>query len=167
MIFAAALAVLTVTAPVFAAADYGTMLPPQLGCMTDADCSYGETCNDRKICVANSSIPAKVGCMTDADCASGDYCDQTHYICVANSTIPPKVGCMTDADCSYGDTCNDRKICVAKEPTKFGCKVDADCDWGFYCGDHNICVARATVHPYPYHKPTITVIECALCEGGS
>src|SRR5579871_2078669 len=125
------------------------------------------------------SSPNKVGCMTKADCGYGQIC--THNICADLSTV----GCMTDDDCGNGQVCGAHNICVQMAPTTTVWTMTTwtstvtTCDNGkchpctvcpIYTCIGNACQKCDTcVHTSPAPAPpapTITIIECAECEGG-
>lgn len=152
MLFNTVVAILALAAPALA----GTT-DAKYGCMVDSDCSTGQVCGAHNICVASSAT--KLGCSTDADCAAGQYCGP-HNICYASPssscapTAQPKktvtkitTWTSTVTTCANGQ-CNPCTVCPI-----YTCIGDS-------CEKCDSCQHKAAP------IPTITVVECAACEGG-
>ncbi|MEW5852447.1 MAG: hypothetical protein AB2A00_26910 [Myxococcota bacterium] len=122
-------------------------------CVTDADCTTTEHCEDglcASECVNNDGCPAGSECVRGAcipgtvcsssnDCAEGEHCAAgvcrpscaTHNDCTtgqhcADGTCAPGTPCASDENCPSGEVCVSG-VCVA------GCRDDADCTDGRVC----------------------------------
>ena len=149
MLFNAALAILALAAPALAQASSGVP-PVKYGCMTDADCGAGYTCGPHNICSESSPM---LGCSTDADCA-GRYpypavCKNA--ICVA--AVPRSTVTKVTTWTSTVTTCDNGKCHPCTVCPIYTCIGDA-------CKKCDSCE-----HKKPA-VPTITIVECAACEGG-
>ena len=151
MLFNTVLAILAVAAPALA----GTA-PAKYGCMVDSDCTSGQVCGAHNICV--DSAPVKVGCSTDADCAAGQYCGP-HAICYAaspSSKVPPKPRTTVTKITTWTSTvttCDNGKCHPCTVCPIYTCIGDS-------CNKCDECEHKKAP------IPTITVVECAACEGG-
>jgi hypothetical protein len=152
MLFNAALAIFALAAPALAGMPAPSQAPAKYGCMTDADCGSGYSCGEHNICV--KSAPVMVGCSTDADC-KGRYpypavCKNA--ICVA--AVPKSTVTKVTTWTSTVTTCDNGKCHPCTVCPIYTCIGDA-------CKKCDECEHKKVVP-----VPTVTIVECAACEGG-
>ncbi len=124
------------------------------GCMKNADCKSGYTCNTKtdtcekpkctntnckamtgddyvgNICVDGYDGDQTCGCKADSDCKSGYHCNATMMMCVENGYVcSPSECAATTGDMYFGNACVDdgfgEKMC--------GCTKSSDCKSGYTC----------------------------------
>lgn len=114
-----------------------TMTPDMPGsCLSDADCSAGDSCTNGT-CVPDTS-PSGGPCAADSDCSGGELCDEGTGRCLApinDGTVAVGGDCLEDADCEAGDSCDaSTGLCIAgggAPPAP--CSTDGDCTAQEYC----------------------------------
>ena len=115
-------------------------------CESDADCPYGEICNDMlKVCAP--------GCIDDGTCPSGLICSGFHCTdpCDAvNNPCDPGFECTEEGRCQKPGYCIDWRDCV--EPATYcdlndhlckpGCLEDIDCKTAKQICEDKACVTK-------------------------
>jgi hypothetical protein len=138
-----------------------SILDPQGGCISDAECNDGLFCTGTETCVSSS-------CQSSGDpCATGETCDESTDTCDASA-------CDGDGACEPGEDCNNCPTdCASKlngnPNSRYCCDGDIlpDCgdsrcnEGGFICGDQS-CSVDAECEDNQFCTGTETCVD-GLC----
>jgi Cys-rich repeat protein len=102
-----------------------------VGCLTNADCAEGETCDE-----ALNSCVAASGCTADIDCDDTLFCTGVES-CVEGACVDGP-----GDPCAEGETCDEALDSCITVPE---CAADLDCDDTLFCTGVESCVAGECV----------------------
>jgi hypothetical protein len=131
-------------------------------CERDSDCPSGEVCDERGVCVEETSS----GCRVDADCAPDHFCASSG----ANErpAPPPEeqdpIFCQSDADCGVDGKCfNGGCVFDGGVSPPPQCFADSDCPAGLLCDGFGSCIRpseQGVCVPFPTVCPDIAMPGC-------